>query len=160
MPHCHCVGLRLCAGILEDGSQAALLCLPAEAPPLQDPGMCAVGQTVPESSDLQSFRLLCEEAGLISSPPQPQPASVLRKFGWAPPPLALKQHLIEWESNTLRTCPLFPQFSCKANLPSLGCPRLPICLSRQSACVKGRGVENRNPNSVRINSNQVLLSVG
>lgn len=63
------------AGILEDGFKTGLLILPAEAPPLQDPGMCAGGQTVPESSDLQLFRLhlskgsevlLCEEVGLIS----------------------------------------------------------------------------------------------
>lgn len=87
------------AGILEDGFKAGLLSLPAEAPPLQDPGMCAVGQTVPESSVLQPFRLhlskgsevslLCEEVGLISIPAysmQPQPGSVLRKFGWAPLP--------------------------------------------------------------------------
>jgi hypothetical protein len=60
--------------------------------------MCDVGQKVPESSDLQPFRLhlskdgevlLCEEVGLISIPAyslQPQPGSVLRKFDWAPLP--------------------------------------------------------------------------
>lgn len=74
----HSMGLRLCAGFLGDGFKAALLCLPAQAPPLQDPGMCALGQTIPESSVLQPLRLplskgtevylFCEEVALVSTP--------------------------------------------------------------------------------------------
>lgn len=166
------------AGVLEDGFKTGLLILPGEAPPLQDPGMCAVGQMVPESSDLQPFsprivKSSCSVRRLVSSQFQltGYSPSLVQSLGSLAglPSLCPKDK--EWKSDielsasALRTCPSlctsFSQFSCKVKMPSLGCPRLPICHSRQSTCLKGSGAEkNRNPNDVRINSNQVLRSMG
>lgn len=45
-------------------------------------------------------------------------------------------------------------------MPPLGCPRLLICLERQSICLKGTGAETRNPNDVLINRNQNTQEYG